>query len=166
MNAIVLLFNLVPAFPLDGGRIVRGLVWKLTGDRNRGTRVAARLGQAFATLLIGGGLWITSGSAAWSASGSCFVGLMIGGSARALLAHSALNEQLEDVRVADIMDAQPVSVPDELPAVAGARRVLPALPLAVVPRRRRGRALRRRAARGGRARRGRRWPPDRSRCAS
>lgn len=116
MNAIVLLFNLVPAFPLDGGRIVRGLVWKVTGDRNRGTQVAARLGQAFATLLIGGGLWMTVGLGSLIGIWFVFVGLMIGGSARALLAHSALNEQLEDVRVADIMDTQPVSVPEELPA--------------------------------------------------
>lgn len=116
MNAIVLLFNLVPAYPLDGGRIVRAIVWHVTRDRNRGTRAAARLGQGFATLLIGGGLWITIGLGSLLGIWFVFVGLMIGGSARALLAHSTLNEQLEDVRVADIMDAQPVSVPDELPA--------------------------------------------------
>jgi Zn-dependent protease len=119
MNAIVLAFNLIPAFPLDGGRVVRGVVWRVTGDRNRGTRVAARLGQGFAALLIGGGLWIVIGVPGSFLVGAWFVivGMMIGGSARALLVQSTLTEQLEDVRVADIMDAQPVSVPDELPAV-------------------------------------------------
>ncbi|MGB2711137.1 MAG: site-2 protease family protein [Conexibacter sp.] len=116
MNAIVLVFNLIPAYPLDGGRIVRALVWRLTGDRNRGTRAAARLGQAFAVLLIGGGLWMVAGVGALVGIWFVFVGLMIGGAARALIAQSTLNEQLEDVRVVDIMDAQPVSVPDELPA--------------------------------------------------
>lgn len=116
MNLIVLLFNLLPAYPLDGGRVVRGLVWRATGDRNRGTRVAARLGQGFAVLLIGGGLWMTIGLASLIGIWFVLVGLMIGGSARALLAQTALTEQLEDVRVADIMDADPVSVPDELPA--------------------------------------------------
>jgi len=116
MNAIVLVFNLIPAFPLDGGRIVRALVWRLTGDRNRGARAAARLGQAFAALLIGGGLWMTLGLGSLAGIWFVLVGLMIGGSARALVAQSTLNEQLDDVRVADIMDAQPVSVPEELPA--------------------------------------------------
>lgn len=117
MNVIVLVFNLIPAYPLDGGRVVRGLVWKLTGDRNRGTRVSARLGQGFAIVLIGGGLWITIGLVSLIGIWFLLVGLMIGGAARALLAQTVLSEQLEDVRVADIMDAEPVSVPAELPAV-------------------------------------------------
>ncbi len=116
MNVIVLVFNLIPAYPLDGGRIVRALVWRATGDRSRGTRVAARLGQAFSIVLIGGGLWMTIGLASLIGIWFVFVGLMIGGAARALLAQTALTEQLEDVRVGDIMDADPVSVPDELPA--------------------------------------------------
>lgn len=116
MNLIVLLFNLIPAYPLDGGRIVRALVWRVTGDRNRGTRVAARLGQAFSIVLIGVGLWGMLGALSWYAIWFVFVGLMIGGASRALLAQTALSEQLEDVRVADIMDADPVSVPEELPA--------------------------------------------------
>lgn len=116
MNVIVLLFNLIPAFPLDGGRIVRALVWKATGDRDRGARAAAQLGRGFAALLIGGGLWMIVGLGSLIGIWFALVGLMIGGAARALLAQSALNVQLEDVRVADIMDAQPVSVPEELPA--------------------------------------------------
>jgi Zn-dependent protease len=116
MNLIVLLFNLIPAYPLDGGRMVRALVWRATGDRNRGTRVAARLGQAFSIVLIGGGLWVTIGLASLAGIWFVLVGLMIGGASRALLAQTAITEQLEDVRVGDIMDADPVSVPDELPA--------------------------------------------------
>jgi Zn-dependent protease len=116
MNLIVLVFNLIPAYPLDGGRIVRAIVWQATGDRNRGTRVAARLGQAFSIVLIGGGLWVTIGLASLIGIWFAFVGLMIGGASRALLAQTAITEQLEDVRVGDIMDADPVSVPEELPA--------------------------------------------------
>ena len=44
MNMVLLLFNLVPAFPLDGGRIARAAAWKLTGDRGKATRFAARIG--------------------------------------------------------------------------------------------------------------------------
>ena len=48
INVLVLLFNLIPGFPLDGGRIARAIAWKLTGDRNRATRFAARLGRGAA----------------------------------------------------------------------------------------------------------------------
>src|SRR3954452_17058915 len=58
INAVVLVFNLVPAFPLDGGRLVKAVAWRVTGDPNRGTRLAARMGQAFAYLLMGGGVYL------------------------------------------------------------------------------------------------------------
>ena len=56
INAFVLVFNLLPAFPMDGGRIARALVWWRTGDRNLATRYAANLGRVFAYLFIGAGL--------------------------------------------------------------------------------------------------------------
>ena len=45
INVILLVFNLVPAFPLDGGRIARAIAWKITGNRNTATRFAARMGR-------------------------------------------------------------------------------------------------------------------------
>ncbi len=48
VNALLLVFNIVPAFPLDGGRIARALIWWRTGDRNRATHATGRSGQAFA----------------------------------------------------------------------------------------------------------------------
>src|SRR5215475_4095619 len=54
-NVLLLIFNLVPAFPLDGGRIARAIVWRVTGEKRRGTQIAARLGQGFALLLAGVG---------------------------------------------------------------------------------------------------------------
>jgi Zn-dependent protease len=116
MNAIVLVFNLIPAYPLDGGRLARGLVWQLTGDRERGSRAAARLGQAFGILLMGLGAWALIAFDPFIGIWALLVGFMISGSARALLAQTVFTAQLEDVRVADIMDEQPVSVPLELTA--------------------------------------------------
>ena len=52
INLLVLIFNLVPAFPLDGGRIARAIAWRVTGDRGRATRFAATLGRGFAYVLI------------------------------------------------------------------------------------------------------------------
>ena len=63
INVLVLLFNLIPAFPLDGGRIARAIAWRMTGDRNRATRFAAALGRGFSYLLIAGGLLLVVGGA-------------------------------------------------------------------------------------------------------
>ena len=57
-NVLVLAFNLIPAFPLDGGRIARAIVWRVTADKVRGTRAAAKLGEGFALLLAGVGVWL------------------------------------------------------------------------------------------------------------
>ena len=58
INVLILCFNLVPAFPLDGGRIARAIIWRTTGDKVRGTRVSARLGEGFAVLLAAAGAWM------------------------------------------------------------------------------------------------------------
>ena len=63
INAALFLFNIVPAFPLDGGRIARALIWWRSGDRNRATRATGRAGQGFALALAAVGLWgLASGS--------------------------------------------------------------------------------------------------------
>src|SRR6267142_3438730 len=56
INISLGVFNLVPAFPLDGGRLLQSLIWLRTGDRLRATRIAARIGMGFAYLLIAYGL--------------------------------------------------------------------------------------------------------------
>jgi Zn-dependent protease/CBS domain-containing protein len=117
MNVLLLVFNLVPAFPLDGGRIARSIAWKLTGDRTRATRFAAFLGQIFAGLLILYGLYgLFTSSDAFGGLWYVALGWMLGGGARAAVAQSAFTQRLEGVTVADIMDAEPVTIPAALPA--------------------------------------------------
>ena len=58
INLALLVFNLIPAFPLDGGRLARAAAWKVTGDRRRATRIAARLGRGFSYLMVAGGIYL------------------------------------------------------------------------------------------------------------
>jgi CBS domain-containing protein len=118
VNTGLLVFNLVPGFPLDGGRIARAVAWKVTGDRHRATRFAGRLGQAFAYILIGSGLYlIATGSAAdgiWLA----ILGWFLSQGARGAVVSSQFSERIEGVTAADLMDAEPVAVPGATTALA------------------------------------------------
>jgi Zn-dependent protease len=119
MNVLLFLFNILPAFPLDGGRVVRSVVWRVTGDKLRGTRVAAHMGQGFAILLAGFGLWMTLfGINAFGGLWLLALSWLLGQSARGALVQSALDERIEGVRVADIMDTHPVAIPSGTAASA------------------------------------------------
>jgi Zn-dependent protease len=115
MNLIVLVFNLVPAFPLDGGRIARAVVWRVTGDKRRGTNAAAKLGQGFAVLLAGIGIWLMLAGGAFGGLWLVLLAFLLGQAARGAIAQSALSERIEGVRVSDIMDRQPVAIPAQTP---------------------------------------------------
>ena len=148
MNLIVLIFNLVPAFPLDGGRIARAIVWKTTGDKRKGTRVAAQVGQGFAVVLAGLGVFLLLHGSGLGGLWLLMLAFLLYQSARGALVQTAITARIEGVRVADIMDRQPVAIPSRTAVDAGHRRVLPALRLVLVPGRRRDRALRRDRAPG------------------
>jgi Zn-dependent protease/CBS domain-containing protein len=110
-NVLLLLFNLVPAFPLDGGRMTRAIVWRVTGEKQRGTRVAAKLGQAFSLLLAGLGVFWTLENRDFGGVWLIAIAFLLYQSARAALVQTALTARIEGVRVADIMDRQPVAIP-------------------------------------------------------
>jgi Zn-dependent protease len=116
VNGFLLVFNLVPAFPLDGGRIARAVAWKITGDRARGTRFSARLGQGFAYLLIGLGIYLLFTSDPINGLWFAILGWFLGQAARGAVATSRFTERLEGVTVADVMDSEPVWVPGDEPA--------------------------------------------------
>ena len=113
INLLLLVFNLIPAFPLDGGRIARAIAWRLTGDRNRATRFAARLGRGGGYLMIGAGVAVYAFTGdfvggIWLA----FIGWFLAGAARSAEAQADFAGRIEHIRVADVMDAEPVAIPD------------------------------------------------------
>ena len=114
-NVLLLVFNLIPAFPLDGGRMTRAIVWRVTGQKQRGTVVAAKLGQGFALLLAGAGIWATLQFRSFSGVWLIAIAFLLYQSARAAIVQTALNARIEGVRVADIMDREPVAIPSVTP---------------------------------------------------
>jgi Zn-dependent protease len=115
INAMLFIFNLIPAFPLDGGRIARAVVWKLTGSRNTATRVAGRIGEGFAYIMIGIGIFLAARGELVDGIWLAVLGWFIAQSARAAVASTAFTERIDGITVADIMDAQPVSMPATTP---------------------------------------------------
>jgi Zn-dependent protease len=114
INFLVLVFNLLPAFPMDGGRVVRAIAWWRTGDRTAATRFAAGLGRGFGYLFIGGGLLLAFAGYAFGGVWLALIGLVINGSARAASVQTAISGRIEGMRVADVMDREPVAIPSEL----------------------------------------------------
>jgi Zn-dependent protease/predicted transcriptional regulator len=103
INILLATFNLLPGFPLDGGRILRAIVWRISGNGDRATLIAARTGQAVAGLFILAGLFalVTRGNfgGLWIA----FIGWFLMEAAQAQYAQTELAARLRGVRVADIM---------------------------------------------------------------
>ena len=114
-NVLLLLFNLVPAFPLDGGRMTRAVVWRVTGGKSRGTRVAAKLGQAFGLFLAGVGVWLMLAYRSFTGLWLIAIAFLLYQSARAAIVQTTMSARIEGVRVADIMDRQPVAIPSRTP---------------------------------------------------
>src|SRR2546430_9523773 len=108
-------FNLVPAFPLDGGRLLQSLIWLRTGDRLRATRIAARIGMGFAYLLIAYGLaaFIFAGSligGVWSV----FLGWFLLSAARSEEVGGLIRQALSGMTAAQVMTPNPLQAPDDI----------------------------------------------------
>jgi Zn-dependent protease len=112
INALVLVFNLIPAFPLDGGRIARAIAWRVTGDRNKATRTAATLGRAFSFLFIGFGLALIISGRAFTGIWLGLTGWVLGQAARGAIVQTEFATRIEGITVADLMDSDPVAIPE------------------------------------------------------
>lgn len=117
VNLTLALFNMIPGFPLDGGRVLRALLWLVTGNLRRATRIAASFGQSVGYLLIGAGVLMTFGvhipilggglgTGIWIA----LIGWFLANAARSSYVQLVMRETLQGVPVARVMSASYESV--------------------------------------------------------
>jgi Zn-dependent protease len=122
INIMIGLFNLIPGFPLDGGRVLRAVLWAATRDLTKATRWAAGVGQAFGVLLIMAGVSVMFGFAIpWLGRGlisgvwAALIGWLLYGAAAASYSQVVVSDLLEDVPVSRLMKHRPVTIDPDLP---------------------------------------------------
>jgi Zn-dependent protease/CBS domain-containing protein len=109
LNLILGVFNLLPGFPLDGGRVLRAIVWGVTGSLHRATQIASYVGQGIGLLLIFVGLGqVLLGVGFLNGLWTAFIGWFLNGAAEQTRQAQEMRESLAGVRVQNLMDPQPV----------------------------------------------------------
>jgi Zn-dependent protease len=110
MNLLLLGFNLLPALPLDGGRVLRALLWRFRGDLAWATRMAAGAGRGFGLFFIAAGIALFIFQNAFSGAWLAFIGWFLLSAATAEARSLAVREALAGLRVRDLMIREPVTV--------------------------------------------------------
>ena len=103
INLTLAAFNLIPGYPLDGGRVLRAIIWWKTGDADHSTRAAAKTGEAVAFAFIAFGIFQFFGGAGVGGLWTVFIGWFLLQAARESYGQVGLAHALEGVRVADVM---------------------------------------------------------------
>jgi Zn-dependent protease len=112
VNLFLLVFNLIPAYPLDGGRIARSIAWRVTGNREKSTMVAAQIGRVFGYILIAFGVFRLS-SSPFGGALFIYMGWTLTQAARAATMQTDILGEAAGLTVADVMDRQPVVMPGD-----------------------------------------------------
>jgi Zn-dependent protease/CBS domain-containing protein len=110
-NVALAAFNVIPAAPLDGGRLLRAVIWWRTGDRVKATVWASRAGQVFGWAFIVGGVYAFFTTRQWTWLWFAFIGWFLAGSASAEAQQAVVTGQLRGIRASQIMTPDPVTVP-------------------------------------------------------
>ena len=103
INLLLGLFNLVPGFPLDGGRVLRAITWGITGDFAKATRIASNAGRVIAYLMILVGVWEALNGNWVGGLWTAFIGWFLLSAAQETLAQTTLRSTFTGVRAEDIM---------------------------------------------------------------
>ncbi|MFP4500302.1 MAG: site-2 protease family protein [Candidatus Hydrogenedentota bacterium] len=113
VNAVLALFNLMPAFPLDGGRVFRALLWGWKRDLRWATRVASGIGRGFGLVLIGLGILSILGGNVIGGIWFCLIGMFMRMASHAAYKQLLVRRVLEGEPVARFMKRTPITVPPE-----------------------------------------------------
>jgi Zn-dependent protease/CBS domain-containing protein len=108
INLILLVFNMLPALPLDGGRVLRSILWHVRGDFGAATRAAAGLGRLFGQIFIVGGLMLVIFVGAFAGLWLAFIGFFLLAAAESEGQMSRARTALSGLRVRDVMIDEPV----------------------------------------------------------
>src|SRR5439155_12652648 len=114
LNLFMAVFNLLPGLPLDGGRVFMSILWRITGQRSRATRMAARTGQVVALGISAGGIIELSNSGDLGGIWLLFIGYMLFSGSTAALHQSEHARMLEAATAADVMSPPPPTIPADL----------------------------------------------------
>lgn len=110
-NLLLGVFNLIPGFPLDGGRVLRSIIWKATGSLLRATRIASAVGQIIAYLFIFWGIWQFFTGNILDGIWIGFVGWFLLTAAQSTNSHVMLQSMFRGVTVGQVMNRTPTTVP-------------------------------------------------------
>jgi predicted transcriptional regulator len=113
INLYLGLFNLLPGFPLDGGRVLRSIIWGSTGNLIKSTNIAARVGQVFGWAFIGVGIYLIFRVSLFTGLWIAFIGWFLNSSADASRKEITLRERLSHIRVKDLMYPNVETIPPE-----------------------------------------------------
>lgn len=111
INLMLALFNLIPGYPLDGGRILRALIWYLTGNAQRATQFASFTGQLVAFGFIGLGIFTLISGAFFDGLWLVFIGWFLQNAAAASYSQFSLKRSLDAVKVSQVMSQSQLQIP-------------------------------------------------------
>ena len=110
-NLLLGVFNLIPGFPLDGGRVLRSIIWKITGSMRKATRIASVVGQIIAYLFILWGIWQFFTGSILDGIWIGFIGWFLLTAAQSTNSHVMLQSMFRGVTVGQVMNKTPTTVP-------------------------------------------------------
>jgi Zn-dependent protease len=110
-NILLGIFNLIPGFPLDGGRVLRSIVWKIDGNLRRATRIVTVVGQIIAYLFILAGIWLFFVGYFIDGLWLGFIGWFLLSSAQSANSEVMLQSVFRGVTVGEVMNTAPTTVP-------------------------------------------------------
>ena len=114
INLALVLFNLIPGYPLDGGRVLRAIVWAITGDIRRSTLIAASAGRFFAFMLIFAGVWQMFGGNLGGGLWIAFIGWFLDNAASVQIQQVLFRRLLTGHPVSQAMSTQYAIIPEDL----------------------------------------------------